>query len=187
MANFGRTATKDSQTAPAAPQSNVPAPAPAAPVETPAPAAKQEKATVDLGFINGAVMLDPTLAEASAPVRARSEKQMAMDTQVEKLHGVWVAAGKPSTWEKMVAGKTVATYFSEPELSSDLKKLIDRAVSFKGVRARYGTSFTATPELVKRFSLPDTYVGREVISFAVMDKRARTTSGGKTAAEIVEK
>lgn len=195
-------AAKPTVPAPAAPPAPIQTPSapvapvaatPPAPVQTPEEQAKAKvkaeavaKEKAELDFINGGViMLSPELAEASAPVRARSDKQVAMDGKVETLHGLWVKANKPNTWDKMVGAKCVATYFSEPERSADLHKLIDRAATFHKVRVRYGTPFKATEKLVSQYKLPENYVGREVISFAIMDKRPRATSGGKDAAAIV--
>lgn len=157
-----------------------------------APAVKEESKpketeVLDLSFIGSAVMLAPELAEQAAPTRARSEKQTAMDTKVSELHAAWIKAEKPNTWDKMVAGKTVATYFTEPDKSAELHKLINRSVAFHGLRARFGTPFKANEKLVERYGLPANYLGREVISFAIMDKRPRATSDGKSAKEVVTK
>lgn len=168
--------------APAKP--NTPA-APAAPANGTAPA-KPEAESLSLNDItSGAFMLPAELAESSAPVRARNEKQQAMDNKVKELHAAWIKAGKPSTWAKMVEGKTVATYFVEPDKSAELHKLINRAVALHGVRSRLGTSFRVTEKHVAAYGLPKHYVGREAISFAIMDKRPRATSDGKPAAEVV--
>lgn len=147
--------------------------------------AKPEVQTLSLNDIeSGAFMLPAELSDTAAPVRARNEKQQAMDKKVKELHAAWLRAGKPNTWANMVAGKTVATYFTEPDKSAELHKLINRAVALHGVRARMGTSFRVTEKHVAAYGLPAHYLGREAISFAVMDKRPRATSDGKPAAEV---
>lgn len=147
----------------------------------PKPEAKPEVKTDDglsLDFIGtGGFMLAPELATAAAPVRARSDKQKKMDEVVAKLHKAWVAAGKPNTWEKMVAGRCVTTYFVEPDKAADLHKLINRAVTFHGLRSRMGTSFKVTSAHVSKYNLPANYEGREAVSFAILDKRPRSASG----------
>jgi len=147
------------------------------------------KPALDLSFItSGAVTLAPELAAESAPVRSRSDHQRAMDDVVDKLHKVWSTSDdKPTDWTKLVAAKCVATYFIEPEKVTELKKLITRAVGYhEGTRARFGTSFKATAELIRKYNLPEAYLGREVVSFAILDKRPRATSGGKTAKDIIK-
>lgn len=171
---------------PTTPTANAPKPAapkPAAPVnpaKTKAPETKTPETKpadgIDLDFIGGVVMLAPALASESAPVRARSEKQTKMDEVVEKLHKAWKAGGTPSQWGKLVEAHLVATYFVNPKAAAELKRLINRAVAFHGVRARWGTPFLATEQLVTKHGLPKEFVGREVVSFAVMDKRPRTTT-----------
>lgn len=149
------------------------------------PGAKSEAKELSIADVRGAFMLPVELSEASAPVRARSEKQQAMDAKVAELHKVWDKAGKPSSWAKMVEARAVVTYFTEPDKSAELNKLVNRAVAFHGLRVRKGTSFRVTEKHVERFNLPKEYVGREAISFAIMDKRPRATSEGKPASQVV--
>ena len=145
-------------------------------------------AKAELEFISGgAFMLTPELASPTTPVRARNEKQQAMDRKVKEMHGTWVKGGKPTSWDAMVKAGTVATYFTEPEKSADLHKLITRAVALHGVRSKFGTPFKVTEAHVARYGLPQHYLGREAISFAIMDKRPRATSDGKSASEIIKK
>jgi len=162
--------------------------APAAPATdtkptTPAAAAKPELA---VDFISdGAFLLTAELAGTTAPVRARNDKQRAMDTKVKELHAAWVKAGKPSTWDAMVKAQVVATYFTEPDKTAELHKLINRAVTFHTLRVRMGTPFRVTEAHIKRFGLPPQFLGREAVSFAVLDKRPRATSDGKPAGDKV--
>jgi hypothetical protein len=148
--------------------------------------------TLSLDDINGGgFMLAPELASVAAPVRARSDKQKAMDSKVKELHDKWLKASKPTVWDKMVSARVVATFFSPPELSAEYKKLVRTAVAFHDLRVKWGTPFTMTEKLrntwKERFGIPipEHYVGREVISYAVMDKRPRGTSEGKSASEVV--
>lgn len=151
-----------------------------------AKAAAAAEAKAELEFITGGVvMLTAELADKAAPVRARSEKQAAMDGVVKKLHSAWKASDRPTTWEKLVAANCVATYFVDPEKTADIHKLINRAATFHGVRVRMGTSFKATELMARKYNLPANYVGREVVSFAVLDKQERAKSNGKPASEIV--
>lgn len=161
---------------------NPPTPATAKPAEgKPAdakPTGKDDGLSLD--FLSEVVILVPgELASEAAPQRARSEKQVKMDENVAKLHKAWKTAGQPSQWPKLVEAKVVATYFVEPNKSAELKRLVNRAVQFHGIRARWGTSFSATEKLVTQYGLPRDYIGREVVSFAVMDKRPRSTEDKK--------
>lgn len=163
-----------------------PAPAPAsaepAPALAAAAAATPAADEIDLAFIESGLMtLAPELANQAAPQRARSDKQAAMDARCEKLHAAWVKASKPSVWAKLVETNCVATYFVEPEKTASLKKLVRRAATFHDVRVRWGTSFKATETLIAKYNLPKEYLGREVVSFAIMDKRPRAANGTATA------
>lgn len=192
-------------TAPATPHSHAPAPnkpgtpstpptgpaTPAAPPTAPAAPAAPAKPELSLSDIGSAFTLPAEMAAEAAPVRSRSEKQQAMDDVVAAAHKVWASAGKPSaTWPLLTEKGCVKTYFSLPELSAGLKQLINRAASFHGYRVRWGTPYLVTEKLIKQMgarnvAIPADYVGREVISFAILDKRERATSGGKPAADVV--
>ena len=149
------------------------------------PETKPEAKELSLAEVTSAFMLPAELADTSAPVRARSEKQTAMDKKVDELHKAWVKGGKPGTWAKMVEAHTVVTYFVEPDKSAELHKLVNRSVAFLGLRSRMGTSFLVTEKHTEKFNLPKQYVGREAISFAIMDKRPRATSDGKSAGQVI--
>ncbi|HVH71547.1 MAG TPA: hypothetical protein VNB49_10605, partial [Candidatus Dormibacteraeota bacterium] len=144
----------------------------------------------DNGFdfdLTAPVMLDPELTKTSAPQRERSERQQQMDATVAKLHEHWAKVGKPSVWGKMVETKSVATYFVAPDKAGDLRKLINRAGTLHGLRIRYGSEFAVSEKLRERYNLPENYVGRTVVSFAVMDKRPRaTTAKPKNTSENTE-
>lgn len=164
------------------PATTAPKGGPTAPtVTTPAPQATPAapaNADLDAEFIgSGLVMLAPELATATAPKNQRNERQQKMDDNVKRLHELWIKADRPNTWEKMVAAGTVATYFTEPDKSAALKKLVTSAVSLHDVAVRWGTPFTVNADHVKRFNLPETYLGREAISFAIKDKRERAANG----------
>jgi hypothetical protein len=129
----------------------------------------------DLDFLASPVTLSADLTKVAAPQRERNERQQKMDETVRRAHDNWVKAGRPSTWPAAVDAKTVITYFAEPEKADALRKMINRATSFLGIRARYGSAFAVTPEMAKSHGLPESYVGREVISFVAMDKRSRAS------------
>lgn len=186
------TATVKPATAPAAPASVVKPATTATTGATTAPetkpTAKPAKPEVTVDMIGGAFMMPAALAETSAPVRARSDKQRAMDTKVGELHKLWISKGRPSaTWDKLTGAGVVATYFMSPELSEGLKTLVNRSCTFLGVRARWGTPFVVTEALLRQFpQIPAEKLGNEVISFAILDKRERATNGqGKPAAAVV--
>lgn len=152
------------------------------------PATAPEKPALELDFISGgAYMLAAELASQSAPVRARGEKQQAMDKKVKELHAAWIKGGRETTWEALVKSGAVATYFVDPQLSADLHKLINRAVTFHGLRVRMGTSFKVTEAHIRKFNLKPQYLGREAVSFAIMDKRPRGTSDDTPASELISK
>lgn len=138
----------------------------------------------ELEFISAPFILSPEMGKASAPQRARDAAQLKMDETVNALHDTWVKAGRPSTWGAMVSAGTVATYFVNPEKVADHKRLITRATQLpdSGIRARWGKSYVVTEALAQRHNLPGDYVGREVVSFAIMDKRPRTTNGDTATA-----
>ena len=154
------------------------------PANTNAPTAPVTPETVKpelaASFItSGGFMLPADLTEETAPVRARSDKQTAMDAKVKELHTAWVKAGKPSTWDGQ--SKVAATYFIQPNLAADLHKLVNRAAAYHGLRVRMGTPFKVSEKHVSRYGLPANYLGREAVTFAVLDKRPRTTPATKPA------
>lgn len=130
------------------------------------------------------ILLDsPDLLKATAPRNARSDEQRAMDAVVATAHKTWIDAGKPDKWADLAAKRCVKSYFCEPAEAAKLKQYANRAAVLHNVRIRYGTSVTVTPEFrAKRPQVPEAYLGREIISFAVMDKVVRkvtVTDDGK--------
>ena len=119
---------------------------------------------------------DTELLKVTAPRNQRSAEQIAMDTTVKAFHAKWVAANRPSQWNVMASAGVVATFFSDLNKGSNLRRIINRAAGLHEVRIRWGTSFVLTPEFVAKqraagVAIPDTAIGKEAISFAVMDKR----------------
>jgi hypothetical protein len=145
-------------------------------------------AAAELDFIAQPFILSPEMGKISAPQRARDDKQVKMDATVAKLHEKWVKAGRPSTWGAMVNAGTVATYFIAPENASAHKKLITRAAQIpdSGMRIRWGKSYPVTAQLAGKYNLPPEYVGREVVSFAVMDRRTAPARGSKKDATAAQ-
>lgn len=137
---------------------------------------------LDLDFLaSGGVMLAEALVTETMPVRQRNERQMVMDTKVKALHEAWTAKGKVGDWNSLVKAGVVATYFLEPDKSAKFKGLVNKAATFHSVRVRYGSSFVVTEAHISRFGLKPEYLGREAISFAILDKKARTTSAANGA------
>lgn len=167
-------AVKTPEATPAAPAADAAPKAENKPEATPAP---KELA---LDFVSAPVTLAASLAQTSQPKRSRSEKQEKMDAVAAKAHKTWTDAGRPSQWGAMVNANTVLTYFVDPELSADLKSLITKAAAFHGTRARFGSSFALTPDMVKTHNLPEDHIGREVVNFAIVDKREYTRDAKTT-------
>lgn len=148
--------------------------------------AKAKADAEELAFLGAPVILSPELVKETAPQNARNDRQVKMDETVKRLHEAWTNANGPSTWGAAVNAKVVATYFVEPEKAEDIKKLVTKAGRFHGVTIRWGTSFLATADLVKKHNLPENYTGREVLSFFVKTTRtvAKNGQGGnRTAAK----
>lgn len=148
------------------------------PADKPAdkPAEKpSEESKLASSFLAAPLNLAPeaALIKASAPRNSRSDEQKAMDKVVADYHKVWVTTGKLTAWPALVSAKAVATYIVEPADVAKIRQYINRATALHNVRARYGTPVTVTPPMAKQYGMPDNFVGREVISFAVMDKRTR--------------
>lgn len=152
---------------PAAPQSNVTAPkTDAAPT---APAAAVSLAPFVL-------VTDAEVLKATAPRNTRTKEQTDMDKTVKEFHTKWVKANRPSQWGAMASAGVVATFFSEPDKSAKLRQIVNRAAGLHEVRIRWGTAFTLTPDFVEKqrsagVAIPDSAIGKDAISFAVMDKR----------------
>jgi hypothetical protein len=139
--------------------------------------AKAKADAEELAFLGAPVILSPELVKETAPQNARNDRQVKMDETVKRLHEAWTNANGPSTWGAAVNARVVATYFVEPEKAEDIKKLVTKAGRFHGVTIRWGTSFLATADLVKKHNLPESYTGREVLSFFVKTTRTVAKNG----------
>ena len=142
-----------------------------------AKAAEAKTAGLDSEFLASPVILasvEPELLKATAPRNNRSDEQKSIDTVVANLHSAWVKAGKLTQWSAMVNSKCVATYFVEPAQAAKFKQYVNRAGDLHSRRIKYGTPIPVTEAIVKRYGLPDNYLGREIVSFAVMDKKVVT-------------
>lgn len=126
------------------------------------------------------------LIKASAPRNTRSDEQKAMDKVVSDYHKKWIAEGKPTQWPTLASKKCVATYVVEPSDVTKIKQYVNRATALHDVRARYGSQVTVTESMLKKYGMPDNYLGRQVVTFAIMDKRPRDVDP-KVAAAAVEK
>lgn len=172
---------------PSAPPVETPkAPVPVAVPETPkAETPKAETPKLEVAFLAEPAELipDAEMIKATAPRNARSDEQVTMDLVVSDYHKRWIASGRKSKWADLAAAvvtsangtrkRVVATYFVSPEAAPKLKTLANKAGQLLDVRIRYGTSILVTEDLAKRHGLPGTHVGREAVSFAVMDKSTR--------------
>lgn len=148
--------------------------------------AKTANGELDLDFLaEGGMILAEALTAETMPVRARSERQQVIDRKVKAAHENWTAKGKAGDWNGLVKAGVVVTYFPAPDKAAELKKLINKAADFHGVRVRYGSSFVVTQQHIERFNLKPELLGHEAVSFAILDKKARTTkpAEGTTPAE----
>lgn len=156
--------------------------------ETPTPrrSTKQEdieKISVDA--INSAELaenISALLVRATAPQRVRTDQQLAMDAVALRAYRAWVSKNRPAAWGRLPA----VTYFLNPDEVDHWKYLIRRAceiiepvpfadkdgneVSAPGVRVRFGTTVTLTPELAEKIGRPDDE-GKTILSWAAVDKR----------------
>ena len=151
-------------------------PKPTDPKTTDPKATDPKPAGFDLDFLSSPALLSTQLAKATAPAHERSESQKRIDDVVRRTHELWVASGRPAQWATCVSKHVVITYFTDPAQSADLKKLINKACLLHGVRVRYGASVIVSEALAKQYALPASFLGREVVSFTVMDKRKRNAS-----------
>ena len=126
---------------------------------------------LDLTAIAGATPAAAAVVAAAAPRQERSEQQQAMDKVVVRAHDAWVKAGRPAAWNKM----PVVTYYLDPTHVEGFRYLIRRACDFADLAAKFGHPMTVTRELAQSAGLPADHVGREVLAFAVKDKRPRSS------------
>lgn len=139
---------------------------------------------LDVAFLtDGGMILAEALASETQPIRARNDRQQVMDAKVNQLHKLWLSKGKPSDWNSMVRAKVVATYFPEPDKSTEFKKYVNRAVLLHGVRVRWGSSFVVTLQHIEKFNLDKSLLGHEAISFAILDKRETKKADEKKSDE----
>lgn len=115
--------------------------------------------------------------ELAAPRAERKPEQLAMDKVAERAHKAWIEADRPNAWPKM----PVVTYYLPPTHIEGYKYLIRRACDFIGARPKFGTPARVTKTLMaalakKGVNLPADYEGREILAWAVMDKRPRPTT-----------
>jgi hypothetical protein len=81
---------------------------------------------------------------------------------------------------------------NEVEVKDEDGKPITETYTAPGVRVRFGTSFTLTPELIERVNatalqpIPDEYAGRVVIAWAAVDKRNRAVATSDESDEADE-
>ena len=179
------------QTTPPTPPAPPAAPAPAAPKPTvpEQPKPVESKPTWDAPIF---LADDAELIKATAPRNARNDEQRKMDDAVKSLHSKWVAAGRPSQWPVMVSKGCVATIPVEPQHAAKLKAVINRAATLHGVAPRWGTPVLVTEEFIRKQAargvvIPAHYLGREMVSFAVRDKRDRKTDTATAQAAVGQK
>jgi hypothetical protein len=133
---------------------------------------------LDEDFIaSGAYTLAADLADVAAPQRVRPAKQQAMDKVIAAIHARWGQVGRPTTWAKLMETHVVKSYFVQPDQAGEIKRYIGSAAKLHGVRIKYGSEFIVSEALITKHNLPADYLGRTVISFAVMDKRPHSKTG----------
>lgn len=118
---------------------------------------------LDATFLADAHGVTAELASLAAPMRARDERQVAMDKVVATLHAEWLAAGKPERWSQMPK----RSYHVAPQVADTVRMLVRRAASFLGLSAKFGKPVRDRE-------------GREIVVFAVRDMRVRATKAEDT-------
>jgi hypothetical protein len=138
------------------------------------------EAAIQSGFVS----VGGGLAAAGAPVRERKPEQKLMDAVAAKAYGEWVAAGKPSQWEKL----PVVTYFLDDEELPKYRYLIRRACAIvepdngaTGVTVRFGNEFTLSEKMATKLDPENVNglldnIGKNVLMWAAVDKRQVTTA-----------
>jgi len=195
---MSHTAAQRRPNAPAAdPKTDAPA---ADPKTEPKPETDAQKAERELleavrGFTATPAMVSPdgqrgesdgTLMTLSQPTRTRKNVQVAMDQVARQAYADWVKAGRPTIWQRM----PVITYFLKPEEVAKYKTWIrktqdpnvvtpepytkdNKRIEPSGVRVRFGTDFVLTEALAEKIGQKE-HVGKTVVAWAVIDKRANT-------------
>lgn len=147
--------------------------------------AAQAKLAEEVGDF--AVAESNELRQASTPVRNRKPVQQAMDAVAAKAYQDWIAAGRPTTWQRM----PVITYYIDPGTEdghgslADFRKWIRAAVQIvpavsyekdgktiepSGVRVRFGKEFVLSEDMATKIHKPDK-AGMTVLAWAAIDKR----------------
>jgi hypothetical protein len=148
---------------------------------------RPDTSAFSLDSITGAVAAPALVRTLAQPKLERKPEQIAMDKVAERAHEAWVKAGCPGAWDKM----PVITYYLDPTHVEGFKYLIRRATDFHGTRPRFGSPARVTKKLIAEMTaagtpIPPEYEGREILAWAVLDKRPRptkpTTTDPKTAA-----
>lgn len=147
---------------------------------------KPDAAVITPDMVNLAVEAPVDFRATVAPVRARNDAQKAMDAVATKAYESWIAADRPTLWQKM----PVITYFLTPEQVNPMRTLIRRAGEYvvpqgddTGVRIRFGKEFVLTEEKAKQIEQPEA-AGRTVLAWAAIAKRQRKTD--ETSANVTE-
>jgi hypothetical protein len=124
------------------------------------------------------------LASAGAPVRERKPEQKLMDAVAARAYQQWIAADRPSQWEKL----PVVTYFLNDEELPKYRYLIRRACAIvepdngaTGVTVRFGNEFTLSEKMANQLDPANQnglldQIGKNVLMWAAVDKRQVTTN-----------
>jgi hypothetical protein len=157
-------------------------------------AAMRAEALAVAGIQGFATSETADLRTASTPVRNRKPVQQAMDGVVQQAYADWVAAGRPTTWQRM----PVITYFVDPGTEDGHGSLADyrkwirggasvaipepfekdgKTVEPSGVRVRFGKEFTLTEKMAAKIGHPEN-AGKTVLAWAAIDKRNTAGTNG---------
>lgn len=155
-------------------------------------AAKVAAAVAKVEQFTTAAAAPEDFRDATKPVRARNEVQLAMDRIAANAYNDWIAAGRPVLWQKI----PVITYFLDADEIDEYKKLIRRAcanveatpyqnddgetVTPTGVRARLGKEFVLREDMAAKIGNPDA-AGKTVLAWAAIDKRKSSSNGDAPA------
>jgi hypothetical protein len=128
---------------------------------------------LDVDLLSQPQEVPDALSSLTAPVRARDERQGAMDKVVKAKYDEWVAAGRPSRWPLMPK----ARYHVPPQAVEGLQMLVRRAADFYGCSVKWGSPARDAE-------------GRQIVVFAVKDRREgkprNETQDGSESAEAQE-
>jgi hypothetical protein len=125
---------------------------------------------LDAAFLTQPAPVTGELTSLAAPVRARDDRQVAIDKIVRDLHERWESNGRPDRWAEMPK----VSYVVSPVAADTLRMLVRRAAQFHGVSAKFG----------KPVRNKD---GREIVVFAIRDLRTRAkTQSTWTFSELAD-